>query len=94
MMELSIEARRTAPSRFVDVSYYDLQNDPVNELRRIYRCADITFDDADAQAVENAARENTQHRYGKHVYRVEDFGLAGESVEQCFPSIVANTGAP
>ena len=94
MMELSIEVRESVPSRFVDLSYYDLLNDPITELRRIYRRADIVFDDAVAQTAENAARENTQHRYGKHVYRVEDFGLTGESVEQCFSFYRRQYGVP
>ncbi|MDE0452125.1 MAG: sulfotransferase [Gammaproteobacteria bacterium] len=84
MMELSIEARKVAPSRFVDVSYYDLLADPIAELQRIYRRADIAFDDAAVRAAENAATENARHRYGKHVYRVDDFGLTGKSVERCF----------
>ena len=84
MMELSIEVRKAAAGRFVDVSYYDLLNDPVGELRRIYGRADITFDEAAVDAAENAARENIRHRYGKHVYRVDDFGLTAESVDRCF----------
>ena len=94
MMELSIEARKVAPSRFVDVSYYDLLADPIAELQRIYRRADIAFDDAAVQAAENAATENARHRYGKHVYRVDDFGLTGESVERCFSFYRREYGVP
>ena len=94
MMELSIEVRKTSPSRFVDVSYYDLLNDPIAELRRTYRRADIRFDESAVHAAENAARENTQHRYGRHVYRVDDFGLTGESVERCFSFYRREYGVP
>lgn len=94
MMERSIEVRRAADSRFVDVTYYDLLNDPIAELRRVYRSADIGFDEAARQAAEDAARENTQHRYGRHVYRLEDFGLTAESVERCFSFYRREYGVP
>ena len=85
MMELSIEVRKTSdPRRFVDVSYYDLLADPVAELGRVYRCAGVAFDEAAQSAAERAARENSQHRYGRHAYRLDDFGLTPESVERCF----------
>ena len=95
MMERSIEARRTAdPRRFLDVSYYDLLNDPIAELRRIYGRADIAFDEAAVHTAEDAASENTQHRYGRHVYGLEDFGLTRESVEQCFSFYRREYGVP
>ena len=85
MMKRSIEARRAAdPCRFVDVSYYDLLNDPIAELRRTYGRADIAFDEAAVRAAAHAAGENRQNRYGRHKYGLEDFGLTRESVEQCF----------
>lgn len=95
MMERSIEARRTAdPRRFVDVSYYDLLNDPIAELRRIYGRADIAFGEAAVRAAANAARENPQYRYGRHVYGLEEFGLTRESVEQCFSFYRRQYGVP
>ena len=85
MMKRSMETRKTADAdRFVDVSYYDLLKDPIAELRRIYRRAGIVFGEAARNAAESIARENTHHRYGRHTYRLDDFGLTRESVERCF----------
>ena len=85
MMKRSMETRKTAdPSRFVDVPYYDLMTDPVAELRRIYRCAGIVFNEAARSAAESTARENSQHRFGRHLYRLDDFGLTRESVDRRF----------
>ena len=85
MMKRSMEARKRADAgRFVDVSYGDLLRDPVGELERIYRQAGIVFGEAAERAAQDALRTKVQHRYGRHVYRLDDFGLTRESVEQCF----------
>lgn len=94
MMELSIETRKTAGSRFVDVSYYDLLNGPMAELRRIYRRANIAFDEVARKAAAQAVGENRQHRYGRHRYGLGDFGLTPESVERCFSFYRREYGVP
>ena len=85
MMKRSMEARKRADARrFVDVSYGDLLRDPLGELQRIYRKAGIVFGEVAERAARDALGTQVQHRYGRHVYRLDDFGLTRESVEQCF----------
>ena len=85
MMKRSMEARKRADAgRFVDVLYDDLLRDPVGELQRIYRQAGIVFGEAAERSAQEALRTKVQHRYGRHVYRLDDFGLTRESVQQCF----------
>ena len=82
LMQVSIDVRERAnPQRFIDVSYYDLLKDPIAEVARIYRAAGLPFDERVAQAAEATRQRNVQHRYGKHVYRLEDFGLTREDIE-------------
>lgn len=85
MVELTMQARDGADgARFLDVSYYDLLKDPIAELRRICRCAGIGFDDNAERAAAKCMRANPQNRFGKHVYRLGDFGLTEEIVEEAF----------
>ena len=73
----------SAPERFVDVSYYELLEDPIAQLRKIYKGAGIPFGDEAFLAAENTLRRNPQHRYGRHVYDPASFGLTAESIERC-----------
>ena len=85
MVELTMQARDAADgARVLDVSYYDLLRDPVAELRRICRYAGIGFDDDAERAAAKYMRANPQNRFGKHVYRLGDFGLTEEVVEEAF----------
>ena len=70
--------------RFVDISYYDLLEEPIAQLREIYHQAGVPFGpDALRFAKDTAARE-VQHRYGRHVYDPASFGLTTESIDRCF----------
>ena len=74
------------PGRFVDVSYYELLEDPIAQLRSIYQRAGIPFGDGALREAEDTARRNVQHRYGHHVYDPASFGLTAASIERCFRS--------
>ena len=82
-MRRSIQAR-TKVNRdcFVDVSYYDLLKNPVDEIHKIYTKAGIFLDTSAKQAMVMTQQKNKQHRYGKHVYDIADFGLTKESIEE------------
>ena len=87
LMERSMAVREAAQAqgnadRFVDVSYYDLLQDPAAEIARIYKAAGIEFTEATRNAVNCTRERNVQHRYGRHVYRLEDFALSKDTIEQ------------
>ena len=80
--------RRTMATRdrvndegFVDVSYYDLIEDPIAEVERIYQAASATLTPGAREAMEASRRVNRQHKYGKHTYSLADFGMTKEDVE-------------
>jgi NAD(P)-dependent dehydrogenase (short-subunit alcohol dehydrogenase family) len=82
LMERSIAVReRRGNARFVDVAYADLIADPVAQVERIYASAGLDWDASVREAVEAVAARDTQHRYGRHVYRLEDFGLDDARIE-------------
>jgi len=63
-------------SPFIDVEYRKLLKDPIAELRRIYDFAGLTMDKKLEQDVHDYLEEENVHKkYGRHEYRLEDFGL-------------------
>jgi len=51
--------------------------DPVGGLRKIYAFAGLTFTNETEERIGEQQQEenNIHHKYGKHEYRLEDFGL-------------------
>ena len=85
MVELTMQVRaRANAARFIDVSYYDLMENPVAQLQRIYRRADIKFGTEIVQTAENYMNAHPKNRFGKHVYRLDDFGLNEKIIEDNF----------
>lgn len=80
------------PLRFVDVCYDDLLRDPMTELRRVYGSAGLEFGPAAAEAAEEAVFNNRQHRFGRHIYDPDDFGLSSGRIDGAFASYRANYG--
>jgi hypothetical protein len=95
LMELSMDVRaRRGEDRFIDVSYYDLLEDPIGQVRRVYEKAGIAFDEGAARAAEATRKKNVQHKYGRHAYRLEDFGLSDEQIEHDFGFYRERYGIP
>lgn len=85
MVRRSIQVR-TGPGadRFIDVSYYDLTRDPIAELRRICEHAEVAFDEDAEREADRCMEANPQNRFGRHIYRLGDFGLREQDVDQAF----------
>jgi hypothetical protein len=81
-------ARRTLATRervndkgFVDVSYYDLIEDPIPQVERIYEAAGATLTPEAREEMESSRKVNKQHKYGRHKYSLADFGMTRDDVE-------------
>ena len=82
LVERAASVRQAAdPRRFVDVSYYDLVNDPMAVLGQVCERAGVPFGPDALRAAERTASRNVQHRYGRHVYEPKSFGLSHEVIE-------------
>ena len=85
MVRRAMQTREDAKAhRFIDVSYYDLVADPVAELRRICRQAGIGFDHGAEREAARCLEANPQNRFGRHIYRMSDFGLSEQIVDEAF----------
>src|SRR6185437_4161352 len=85
MIDRALSARAAgAEAACVDVSYYDLLEDPIAQVRRIYDRAGLTLDGPAEEAMRAVLARDVQHRYGRHVYRTRDFGLSPARIEETF----------
>jgi len=61
---------------FIDIEYRSLLKDPIGELQKIYRFAGLTMEkDMENSVKEHLEEENVHKKYGRHEYRLADFGL-------------------
>jgi hypothetical protein len=66
---------RVRDEGFVDVQYEDLVRDPIAVIRTLYPALGLSLDEETLHRMEATRSQNPQHKYGKHRYRLEDFGL-------------------
>lgn len=85
LMRRSIDARKSRkPALFIDVLYDDLTRNPIETLRKVYAASGLPFDKDVENHAKNKAKRETKDRYGRHVYRLSDFGVDGNVLDrQC-----------
>jgi hypothetical protein len=70
--------------KIIDVHYADLVNDPVGETRKLYaKLGDEWTPEAEA-GVQKWVDDNPQNKFGKHDYKLAQYGLSKESLEPLF----------
>ena len=85
MLERSMEVRNSGNAdAFIDVSYYDIVSNPIDEVRTIYRHAGIEFTRQAENAAAALAARDVKDRHGKHVYSLSSFGLNAERIDRHF----------
>lgn len=85
MVERGMQARRgTSDRRCMDVSYYDLTRDPIAELQRICEQVGVGFDGEAEREASRWMQANPQNQFGRHTYRLGDFGLKEQDIDETF----------
>ena len=82
MVNRALAVRDQHPDAFIDVSYYELLEDPMASIERIYAEAGLPLTEAARDAMQATRRRNRQNKHGKHHYTLEQFGLDAEQVNQ------------
>lgn len=75
MLDRLTDARTRHADRFIDVDYGDLVRDPIGTARSIYAATGQPLSDATEARMRAHVDAHVQHRYGRHEYTFEDFGL-------------------
>jgi hypothetical protein len=83
---------RVGDAAFLDVGYRELVADPMGTLDRIYRFLDLDLPGDVRAQLEARRRASPQHRFGKHVYALSDFGLRRDDVREAFQAYRARFG--
>jgi len=61
---------------FIDIEYKNLLKDPIGQLKIIYQFAGLSLGKETEDSVhQHLIEENIQKKYGRHEYRLVDFGL-------------------
>ena len=85
--------RRMGDDRFADVSFADLQTDPIGTLQTSYESLGLTFTEDSLQAVTQWAEGHRPGSRGTHEYDLADYGLTPEGVRERFADYLATYDA-
>ena len=80
---------RMGNDQFADVSFADLQTDPVHTLQTSYESLGLTFTDATLHSVTQWARRHRPGSRGTHEYDLADYGLTPDGVRERFADYLA-----
>ena len=89
LLDRAVDFRRSHPEledRWIDVSYYDLVQDPMAVVARIYEGYDWELTVEAVEAMEHWLDEQREHRRKekRHKYDIADYGLTREMVDEAF----------
>ncbi|MDP3936902.1 MAG: sulfotransferase [Deltaproteobacteria bacterium] len=88
-VERNMASRRTIPEgRILDIRYRDLTADPVGTVKRIYDHFGLKFDESFESRMRKWMAERPQHKFGKHEYAAEDFGMTDAQISEQFKDYV------
>jgi hypothetical protein len=68
----------------LDLSYYEVDNDTVGVLRKIYSFLDLELTPAVENSVLGWERDGNRNRFKKNAYSPEEFGLTEERIHEAF----------
>jgi hypothetical protein len=71
-------------SRILDVHYADLTRDPIGAMRKLYASLGDAFTPAAEQGMREWLADNPQDKFGRHEYKLAEFGLTLERLQQMF----------
>ncbi|BCO35208.1 sulfotransferase [Mycobacterium heckeshornense] len=85
--------KRFGDERFADVSFAELQVDPVSTLRKSYERLGLTFTEETRRSVQHWASGHQPGSRGAHEYSLSDYGLTPDSVREQFSDYLASYDA-
>jgi hypothetical protein len=85
--------KKFGDDRFVDVSFADLQTDPVNTVAASYDQLGLAFNESARTQVQEWASQHKPGRRGTHTYELADYGLTPEQVRESFGNYLATFDA-
>jgi hypothetical protein len=84
---------RVGDERFVDVSFADLQTDPVGTVANGYQRLGLDFTAEARRGVAEWARGHEPGSRGQHSYELADYGLTADGVRERFTEYLSTYDA-
>jgi hypothetical protein len=75
---------RLGHDRIVDVHYADLMRQPIETMRKLYASLGDEFTPEAQASMQAWLDDNPQGKFGKHEYKLGEFGLTPEKVRASF----------
>jgi hypothetical protein len=75
---------RIGRDRIIDVHYADLMRDPIGSMRKLYRSLGDDFTPEAENGMRAWLTDNAQDKFGKHEYKLAQFGLTPDQVRGMF----------
>ena len=95
MIERAMDFRQAGgAAQITDVLYYDLVKEPMHAVERIYGDASILLTDEARRSMREQRERSRQHQYGRHHYRLEDFGVDRSRADAGFAQYRAHFHLP
>jgi hypothetical protein len=84
MVNKTNDVRKQKPDAFIDVYYKKLMEDPISEIKRIYKFVDTPLTEKAESRMSVWINKNPQNRYGKHSYSIDSFGMSTDDIDRMF----------
>jgi len=75
---------KDSPERYLDIRYQELIIDPIATVKQIYSTHGYEYSSTFEKAMKQCLQQNRQNKYGKHDYRLEDYGLDRDTINASF----------
>ena len=75
--------------RVIDVHYADLLREPIAAMRRLYSALGDEFTEAAERGMRRWLADNPQNKFGRHEYKLAQFGLSPQSLAPLFERYLA-----
>ncbi|TAL04438.1 MAG: sulfotransferase [Rhodospirillaceae bacterium] len=76
--------------RIIDVHYADVIRDPISTMRKLYKALGDDFTSAAEAGMRAWLDDNPQGKFGKHEYKLAEFGLTPDKVRKLFGRYLGN----
>ena len=80
---------RIGHDRIIDVHYADLMRDPMAAMRQLYAALGDDFTPEAEASIQGWIDANPQGKFGRHEYKLAEFGLTADAVREGFADYLA-----
>lgn len=88
--ERAMDARDAiGEDRILDVHYADMMRDPIGTMRTLYKALGDDFTPEAEAGMQRWVDDNPQNKFGRHEYKLAQYGLSKEKLEPLFERYLA-----